>query len=250
MNLDFSALFGLEGLFYLLVLSLLEIVLGIDNIIFISIVTEKLPAEKRRFARNTGLTLALVVRLVLLGFVTWIMGMTTPFFHVLDHPFSGQSLVLLIGGLFLIYKSTVEMHNSVKGHEESSKPGKKLLSAIILQIVLIDIVFSFDSIISAIGMTNGMKEDTGGDPLIIIYLAVIISMIVMLIFSKQISDFIQNNPTVKMIALGFLVTIGVLLVAEAFGQHIPKGYVYFALSYSLFVEFLNIRMRKNKSERK
>jgi predicted tellurium resistance membrane protein TerC len=173
------------------------------------------------------------------------MGMTKPFFHVLEHPFSGQSIVLLIGGLFLIYKSTIEMHNSVKGHEESHAKGKKTLSSIILQIVLIDIVFSFDSIISAIGMTSGMKQDTGGDPLIIIYLAVIISMVVMLIFSKQISDFIQNNPTVKMIALGFLVTIGVLLVAEAFGQHIPKGYVYFALSYSLLVEFLNIRMRKN-----
>jgi len=249
MNLDFSALFGLQGLFYLLVLSLLEIVLGIDNIIFISIVTEKLPSEKRKYARNIGLTLALVVRLVLLGFVSWIMGMTKPFFEVMGHPFSGQSLVLLLGGLFLIYKSTIEMHNSVKGHEETEKPEKKALSAIILQIVFIDIVFSFDSIISAIGMTSGMQKDTGGDPLIIIYLAVIISMIVMLIFSKQISDFIQNNPTVKMIALGFLVTIGVLLVAEAFGQHIPKGYVYFALSYSLFVEFLNIRMRKNKSPR-
>jgi predicted tellurium resistance membrane protein TerC len=244
-SLDFSVLLGLQGLFYLLVLSLLEIVLGIDNIIFISIVTEKLPAEKRRYARNIGLTLALVIRLFLLSIVSWIMGMTKPFFHVLEHPFSGQSIVLLIGGLFLIYKSTIEMHNSVKGHEESHAKGKKTLSSIILQIVLIDIVFSFDSIISAIGMTSGMKQDTGGDPLIIIYLAVIISMVVMLIFSKQISDFIQNNPTVKMIALGFLVTIGVLLVAEAFGQHIPKGYVYFALSYSLLVEFLNIRMRKN-----
>ncbi len=244
-GLDFSVLLGLQGLFYLLVLSLLEIVLGIDNIIFISIVTEKLPAEKRRYARNIGLTLALVIRLFLLSIVSWIMGMTKPLFHVLEHPFSGQSIVLLIGGLFLIYKSTIEMHNSVKGHEEVHAKGKKTLSSIILQIVLIDIVFSFDSIISAIGMTNGMKQDTGGDPLIIIYLAVIISMIVMLIFSKQISDFIQNNPTIKMIALGFLVTIGVLLVAEAFGQHIPKGYVYFALSYSLLVEFLNIRMRKN-----
>ena len=216
-SLDFSVLLGIEGLFYLLVLSLLEIVLGIDNIIFISIVTEKLPSEKRKYARNSGLTLALLIRLFLLSIVSWIMGMTKPFISIYEHPISGQSLVLLIGGLFLI----------------------------ILQIVLIDIVFSFDSIISAIGMTNGMKQDTGGDPLIIIYLAVIISMVVMLIFSKQISDFIQNNPTIKMIALGFLVTIGVLLVDEAFGQHIPKGYVYFALSYSLFVEFLNIRMRKN-----
>jgi predicted tellurium resistance membrane protein TerC len=244
-GLDFSPLLGLQGLFYLVVLSLLEIVLGIDNIIFISIVTEKLPADKRKYARNIGLTLALVIRLFLLSIVSWIMGMTKPFFYLMEHPFSGQSIVLLIGGLFLIYKSTIEMHNSVKGHEEGHTAGKKTLSSIILQIVLIDIVFSFDSIISAIGMTNGMKQDTGGDPLIIIYLAVIISMVVMLIFSKQISDFIQNNPTVKMIALGFLVTIGVLLVAEAFGQHIPKGYVYFALSYSLFVEFLNIQMRKN-----
>jgi predicted tellurium resistance membrane protein TerC len=244
-SLDFSVLLGLEGLFYLVVLSLLEIVLGIDNIIFISIVTEKLPSEKRKYARNIGLTLALLIRLFLLSIVSWIMGMTEPFTYVFKHPFSGQSVVLLIGGLFLIYKSTVEMHNSVKGHEEEHSLKKLSLSKIILQIVLIDIVFSFDSIISAIGMTNGMKQDTGGDPLIIIYLAVIISMVVMLIFSKQISDFIQNNPTIKMIALGFLVTIGVLLVAEAFGQHIPKGYVYFALSYSLFVEFLNIRMRKN-----
>ena len=244
-SLDFSVLLGIEGLFYLLVLSLLEIVLGIDNIIFISIVTEKLPSEKRKYARNIGLTLALLIRLFLLSIVSWIMGMTKPFMYVFEHPFSGQSLVLLIGGLFLIYKSTIEMHNSVKGHEEEHSSKKLSLSKIILQIVLIDIVFSFDSIISAIGMTNGMKQDTGGDPLIIIYLAVIISMVVMLIFSKQISDFIQNNPTIKMIALGFLVTIGVLLVAEAFGQHIPKGYVYFALSYSLFVEFLNIRMRKN-----
>jgi predicted tellurium resistance membrane protein TerC len=244
-GLDFSVLLGLEGLFYLVVLSLLEIVLGIDNIIFISIVTEKLPVEKRKYARNIGLTLALLIRLFLLSIVSWIMGMTKPFMYVFDHPFSGQSAVLLIGGLFLIYKSTVEMHNSIKGHEEEQESQKLSLSKIILQIVLIDIVFSFDSIISAVGMTNGMKQDTGGDPLIIIYLAVIISMVIMLIFSKQISDFIQNNPTIKMIALGFLVTIGVLLVAEAFGQHIPKGYVYFALSYSLFVEFLNIRMRKN-----
>lgn len=243
-RLDFSAILGLQGLFYLLVLSLLEIVLGIDNIIFISIVTEKLPAEKRKYARNIGLTLALLIRLFLLSIVSWIMGMTTPFFYVFDNPFSGQSVVLLLGGLFLIYKSTIEMHNSIKGNEKEHSSSKKTLSSIILQIILIDIVFSFDSIVSAIGMTNGMKQDTGGDPLIIIYLAVIFSMVVMLIFSKQISDFIQNNPTIKMIALGFLVTIGVLLVAEAFGQHIPKGYVYFALSYSLLIEFLNIRMRK------
>jgi predicted tellurium resistance membrane protein TerC len=244
--MDFSALLSWDGLVYLLILSLLEIVLGIDNIIFISIVTDKLPAESKRKARNIGLVLALVVRLVLLSVVAWIMGMTKPIFTVFDVDFSGQSLVLLIGGLFLIYKSTVEMHNSVKGHHDAHATKASGVAAVIGQIVMIDIVFSFDSIISAIGMTNGMKEDTHADPLIIIYAAIIISMVVMLSFAKQISDFITNRPTIKMIALGFLVTIGVILVAEAFGQHVPKGYIYFAMVYALIVEFLNIRMRKNK----
>jgi predicted tellurium resistance membrane protein TerC len=165
---------------------------------------------------------------------------------VLDVDFSGQSLVLLLGGLFLIYKSTIEMHNSVKGHHEVKSSKSKGVASVIGQIIMIDIVFSFDSIISAIGMTNGMKEEINADPLIIIYAAIIISMIVMLSFAKQISDFITNRPTIKMIALGFLVTIGVILVAEAFGQHVPKGYIYFAMVYALIVEFLNIRMRKNK----
>jgi predicted tellurium resistance membrane protein TerC len=154
--------------------------------------------------------------------------------------------VLLIGGLFLIYKSTVEMHSSIVGNHDAGGKEKSSLSGVIFQIVLIDIVFSFDSVITAIGMTNDLQKDLGHDPLVIIYMAVIISMIVMLIFARQISDFIQQRPTIKMIALGFLVTIGVLLVAEAFGQHIPKGYIYFAMVYSLIVEFLNIRMRKNK----
>jgi predicted tellurium resistance membrane protein TerC len=244
--MDFSALLSWDGVIYLIILSLLEIVLGIDNIIFISIVTDKLPKEDKRKARNIGLILALVVRLVLLSVVAWIMGMTMPLFVVFGMGISGQSLVLLLGGLFLIYKSTVEMHNSVKGHEEIHAPKKGGVRAVITQIVLIDIVFSFDSIISAIGMTNGMKSETHGDPLVIIYAAVIISMIVMLSFAKQISDFINNRPTIKMIALSFLVTIGVILVAEAFHQKIPKGYIYFAMVFSLIVEFLNIRMRKNK----
>lgn len=244
--MDFSALLTWDGLVYLVILSLLEIVLGIDNIIFISIVTDKLPAESKRKARNIGLILALVVRLFLLSVVAWIMGMTKPLFSILDIDFSGQSLVLLIGGLFLIYKSTIEMHNSVKGHHEVQSSKSKGVAGVIGQIVMIDIVFSFDSIISAIGMTNGMKQETHADPLIIIYAAIIISMIVMLSFAKQISDFITNRPTIKMIALAFLVTIGVILVAEAFGQHVPKGYIYFAMVYALIVEFLNIRMRKNK----
>lgn len=246
MNLDFSILTTWDGLVYLVILSLLEIVLGIDNIIFISIVTDKLKAEQKRKARNIGLILALVVRLFLLSVVAWIMGMTKPLFTIMGQHFSGQSIVLLLGGLFLIYKSTIEMHNSVKGHEEVQAPKGGGLGAVIGQIVMIDIVFSFDSIISAIGMTNGMAKETGGNPMVIIYAAVIISMLVMLSFAKQISDFINDRPTIKMIALGFLVTIGVILVAEAFHQHIPKGYIYFAMVYALCVEFLNIRMRKNK----
>ncbi|MCF8416224.1 MAG: TerC family protein [Crocinitomicaceae bacterium] len=243
---NFAILFTGVGLFYLVVLSLLEIVLGIDNIIFISIVTDKLPKEQKRKARNLGLTLALVVRLILLTFVSYIMAMKDPLFAIAGFDFSGQSLVLLFGGLFLIYKSTIEMHNSVKGHEEVHAPKKGGLRAVITQIILIDIVFSFDSIITAIGMTNGIAKETGGNPIFIIYAAVIISMIIMLIFAKPISDFINNRPTIKMIALSFLVTIGVLLVAEAFHQEIPKGYIYFAMVFSLIVEFLNIRMRKNQ----
>lgn len=246
----FEALFTLHGIFYLVVLSLLEIVLGIDNIIFISIVTDKLPGANQRKARNIGLSLALIVRLLLLALVSWIIQMITPLFPNTDisllKEFSVQSLVLLLGGLFLIYKSTVEMHSSIVGSHGAAGKEKSSLRGVIFQIVLIDIVFSFDSVITAIGMTNDLKKDLGHDPLVIIYSAVIISMIVMLIFARQISEFIQQRPTIKMIALGFLVTIGVLLVAEAFGQHIPKGYIYFAMVYALIVEFLNIRMRKNK----
>lgn len=244
--MDFTLLLTWDGLVYFFILSLLEIVLGIDNIIFISIVSDRLPKENQRKARNVGLTLALVVRLLLLTFVAWIMGMESTLFSLFGTDFSGQSLVLLGGGLFLIYKSTIEMHASIKGgHEELSKV-KATLSAVITQIVLIDIVFSFDSIITAIGMTNGMAKESGHSPIVIIYAAVIVSMIVMLLFAKPISDFINSRPTIKMIALAFLVTIGVILVAEAFGQHVPKGYIYFAMCYSLIVEFLNIRMRRNK----
>lgn len=241
----FDILFTGEGLLYLLILSLLEIVLGIDNIIFISIITDKLPKEKKRKARNVGMTLALVIRLMLLAIAAWIMSMTKPLFTVYEIPISGQSLVLLLGGLFLIYKSTTEMHKTVTGEgEEEAASAKSKLSAVIMQIVLIDIVFSFDSVITAIGMTKGMAHN----PMVVIYLAVIVSMIIMMLFAKPISDFINNRPTVKMIALSFLVTIGIMLIMEAFHQEVPKGYVYFAMVYSLIVEFLNIKMRKNKGK--
>lgn len=255
--MDFEILFTGVGIFYLVVLTLLEIVLGIDNIIFISIITDKLVKEDQRKARILGLSLALIIRILLLSVVSWIMALDQePLFSGLKYfPYTtemitGHSLVLLIGGLFLIYKSVKEMHASVKGHEETGgkKQKKVRLSAVVMQIVMIDFIFSFDSVISAVGMTNDIQHESHGNPLIIIVGAVVISMIVMLLFAKTISDFINQRPTVKMIALGFLVTIGVLLIAEAFGQHIPKGYIYFAMVYALLVEFLNIRMRKNKGE--
>lgn len=247
----FDALFTWAGFSYFIILSLLEIVLGIDNIIFISIVTDKLPLEQQRKGRNIGLILALAMRLILLVFVAWLMKSVTPLFPntsiELLQNFSLQSLVLFLGGLFLIYKSTVEMRQSILGrHHEQQNSKSNTLRSVILQIVMIDIVFSFDSIITAIGMTNDLQKETGHDPLVIIYAAVIVSMIIMMLFAKPISNFINDRPTVKMIALAFLVTIGVVLVAESFGQHVPKGYIYFAMMYALVVEFMNIRMRKNK----
>lgn len=244
--MDFSALLSGTGVFYLVMLTLLEIVLGIDNIIFISIVTDNLNPKHQKHARRIGLGLALAVRLILLTLAAWIMRMTQPLFTIGGFDFSGQSLVLLIGGLFLIYKSATEIYENIKGHEAGAKVPKDNLAAVILQIVMIDIVFSFDSIITAIGLTTDIKKETGGDPMIIIYCAVIISMIIMLIFAKQVSDFINTRPTIKMIALAFLVTIGILLVAESFHIPLPKEYAYFAMAYALIVELMNLRMRKNK----
>jgi predicted tellurium resistance membrane protein TerC len=249
----FEAILTVQGLTYFLILSLLEIVLGIDNIIFISIITDKLSLKDQRKARNFGLSMALIVRLLLLAGVAWIMQFTDPLFPNIQidllKKFNVQSLVLLLGGLFLIYKSTVEMHSSIAGDEIKGGKEKGSLRSVIMQIILIDVVFSFDSIITAIGMTNDLQKDTGHNPMIIIYSAVVVSMIVMMLFARPISDFINARPTIKMIALGFLVTIGVILVAEAFDQHVPKGYVYFAMVYSLVVEFLNIRMRKNNGHK-
>lgn len=248
--MDFDILTTGIGIFYLVVLTLLEIVLGIDNIIFISIITDSLVKQDQRKARILGLSLALIIRLLLLSVVSYIMTLDkTPLFTIYDIKFTAHSLVLLIGGLFLIYKSVGEMHSSVKGSQHETKKKRKVrLGAVVLQIVAIDFIFSFDSVISAIGMTNDIRHETHGNPFIIIVLAVIISMIIMLIFARPIADFINARPTIKMIALGFLVTIGVLLIAESFGQHIPKGYIYFAMVYALLVEFLNIRMRKNNKD--
>ena len=245
--IDFLDVFTLwEGWFYLFILSILEIVLGIDNIIFISLVTDKLQGKKRSYARNIGLSIALIMRLLLLSLVSSLMGLTQPLFIMFDAEISGQSIILILGGLFLIYKSVVEMHKNINHEIENKQTKSDALSKVITQIVLIDLVFSFDSIISAIGMTNGIESDTGKNPTAIIVIAIIISMFVMMLFAKQIGDFISKNPTIKMIALSFLVAVGILLLAEGFGQEFPKGYIYFALAYALIVEMLNIRMRRNR----
>lgn len=250
--LDFDILGTGIGWFYLVVLTLLEIVLGIDNIIFISIITDPLKGNDQRKARVVGLSLALIVRILMLSVVSYLMTLDKHvLFSVMDINFTAHSLVLLIGGLFLIYKSVTEMNASVKGdhHDSENSKSKKSLRSVIMQIIIIDFIFSFDSVISAVGMTNDIRHEAHGNPIIIIVLSVIISMIIMLIFAKPISDFINARPTIKMIALGFLVTIGVLLIAESFGQHIPKGYIYFAMVYALLVEFLNIKMRKNSGQK-
>ena len=249
--MDFSILLTGPGLLYLFILILFEIVLGIDNIIFISVITDSVEKSEQRKARNLGLALALIIRLMLLAVVGWLMSMTDPLFVLWGWEATIQHIVLLLGGLFLIYKSTHEMHKNIAGDDDEVKQKKGLtLRSVVLQIVLIDIVFSFDSIITAIGMTSGIAEETGSNPLIIIYLAVIISMIVMMVFVKAISDFINERPTIKMLALAFLVTLGVILVAESFGQEIPKGYIYFAMVFALAMEMINIKMRKNKDRKK
>ncbi|MGK0407013.1 MAG: putative tellurium resistance membrane protein TerC [Roseivirga sp.] len=240
--MDFTVLFTIDGLIAFLTLSLLEVVLGIDNIIFISILTNKLPEEDRPRARFAGIALALVFRIIMLLGITWIIGLTKPLFELFSMAFTGRDLVLLAGGLFLIAKSTSEIHHKMESiddeHVKSEKPkipGSFL--SIIVQIGLLDIVFSFDSILTAIGMT---------DEIVIMILAVIVSLIVMLIFAGRIAEFIEKHPTLQVLALSFLILIGVVLIAEGFHQHISKGYIYFAVVFSLTVEAVNIRVRKRK----
>lgn len=228
------------GIISLLTLSVMEIVLGIDNIIFISIIASKLPSLQQNKARQLGLTLALLVRVGLLFIITWIIGLKTNLFTIFDMGFSGRDLILLGGGLFLIAKTTSEIHEKLEGPAQKfdvNKSAKKVsFSAVIIQIVIIDIIFSFDSILTAIGLAEHIE---------IMVLAVIISMGVMFVFARRISIFVNRRPTIKMLALSFLILIGVLLVAEAFDQHVNKGYVYFAMAFALIVEMLNIQMRKN-----
>lgn len=234
----------------LVTLTVLEIVLGIDNIIFISIMASKLPADKQKKARQLGLALALITRVLLLLSLTWIMTLTSPLFNMADwvgltdaellgkFAISGRDLILIVGGLFLIYKSTTEIHDKLEG-EEHKEDGKAVVtfSGVIVQILLLDVVFSLDSVITAVGMANHIE---------VMIAAVIIAVVVMMLSAGGISDFVNKHPTVKMLALSFLLLIGVSLLAEGLDQHIPKGYIYFAMAFSVLVEMLNLRMNKGK----
>jgi predicted tellurium resistance membrane protein TerC len=222
----------------LVTLTALEIVLGIDNIIFISILAGKLPAAQQKKARQLGLGLALITRVLLLLSLTWLMGMTRPLFTVpiLDHGLSGRDLILLLGGLFLIGKSVVEVHEKLEGDDGRRSTHKAGISfaGVIIQILLLDIVFSLDSVITAIGMANKVG---------VMIAAVVIALGVMLAFAGVISDFVNRHPTLKMLALSFLILIGVTLVGESLGQHIPKGYIYSSMAFAFAVEMLNLKIR-------
>ena len=221
-------------------LTVLELVLGIDNIVFISILAGKLPAGQQSRARLVGLALALLMRVILLFSLTWVIGLTAPLFTVLGEEISGRDLVLMIGGLFLIAKATHEIHSSLEGDERhTAAKVYASFASVIIQIMLLDIVFSLDSVITAVGMVDDLR---------IMIAAVVIAIIFMMGFSGSIGRFVQKHPTVKMLALSFLLLIGVTLIAESFDHHIPKGYVYFAMAFSVFVEMLNLRLRKAKTE--
>lgn len=221
-----------------LTLTALELVLGIDNIIFISILCDRLPADTRDKARRIGLALAMMMRIGLLFLLAWIIGLTKPLFSVLWFEISGRDLILIGGGLFLLWKSANEIHHLLEGEEQEVDESKQVtFGGVLLQIALIDMVFSLDSIITAVGIV---------DEIAVMVAAVITSVGLMMVFAKQIGDFVSTHPSIKMLALSFLAVIGVVLIADGFDHHVPKGYVYFAMAFSVCVELLNLRVRKNK----
>jgi predicted tellurium resistance membrane protein TerC len=223
-----------------LTLTALELVLGIDNIIFISILAAKLPEADQGRARHIGLALAMFIRIGLLFAITWVIGLTAPIFTVFEQAISGRDIILIAGGLFLVAKSTHEIHEKLEGESEhGAVAAKASFVGVIIQILLLDIVFSLDSVITAVGMVDHVE---------IMIAAVVVSVGLMLLFAGVINDFVQRHPTVKMLALSFLLLIGVTLIAEGFDQHIPKGYVYFPIAFSLFVEMLNLRLRKSSAQ--
>ncbi len=230
-------LLTMGALISFLTLCALELVLGIDNVIFISILSSKLPQDQQKKARQLGLGLAVITRVGLLLSLSWVIGLTDPLFTVLNEEISGRDLILLIGGLFLIAKSTHEIHQKLESNEQQTQTQLKAQFVnVIFQILLLDIVFSLDSVITAVGMVSQIE---------IMIAAVVVSTLVMVFTSGTISNFVDRHPTIKILALSFLLLIGVTLIAESFDQHISKGYIYFAMGFSLFVETLNIRLRKN-----
>jgi len=233
-----DVLFSPENLIALLTLTLLEIVLGIDNVVFISILADKLPEHQRARARRLGLALALITRVLLLLSLSWVIRLTEPLFTVIGQEISGRDLILIGGGLFLLGKATYEIHENLEGEEgHSSAKARATFAGVIVQILLLDIVFSLDSVITAVGMV---------DEIIVMIIAVIIAVVIMLVSAEAISGFVNRHPTLKMLALSFLLLIGLALLLEGFEQHVPKGYIYFAMGFSVFVEFLNIRVRRRR----
>ncbi len=230
-------LLSADGLLSLVTLSAMEIVLGIDNVVFLSILTARLPAEQQESARKLGLGLALGSRLILLFGISWVMQLTTPWFAVFGRPISGRDLILFGGGLFLIAKATKEIHEKleVEAEEQNSRRNASSYAMVLVQITVLDVVFSLDSVITAIGMAQ---------ELVIMVLAMLIAVAIMLVSARAVGDFVHRHPTMKMLALSFLILIGVMLVAEGAGQHVPKGYIYFAMAFSMSVELLNMRLRK------
>ena len=231
----------LDSLTSLLTLTLLEVVLSIDNLVVIAVLVGKLPKERQAAARYTGMTLALVPRLVLLFFISWIIGLTKPLVTVFGHDISGKDMILAAGGLFLIYKATMEIHASLEGEEgEASARVMSSFGAVVAQIAVINLVFSIDSIVTAVGMANEIW---------VMAVAVILSMIVLMVASGPVARFVESHPTVKVLALGFLIMIGMALVADSLGGHVPKGYVYSAMIFSIFIECINMIGRRKRQRR-
>lgn len=229
-----------EAWIALATLTALEIVLGIDNIIFISILVAKLPPEQRKFARTVGLSLAMLTRLLLLFSLAWIMRLTEPLFSIFSYDITGRDIILIGGGLFLIVKAVLEIHNSLEGEVEEERDIKvNGLMMVLIQIAILDIVFSLDSVITAVGLVSQVP---------IMATAIIIAVLVMMFAAKPIGDFVDSHPTIKILALSFLVVVGFTLLIEGFGVHVPKGYIYFAMAFSLGVEMVNIKMRKAKEK--
>jgi predicted tellurium resistance membrane protein TerC len=230
-----DALFSTDGIIALVTLTFLEIVLGIDNVIFISILSAKLPHDRQTRARRIGLLAAMAMRIALLSVIAWVIRLTTPLFTIFDRPISGRDLILIGGGLFLLGKATIEIHDKVEGGEERhTAAAAPSMSAVITQIMLLDIVFSLDSVITAVGMAEDIA---------VMITAVVLAVAVMMVSAEPISAFVSRHPTVKVLALSFLLLIGVSLVGDGLGMHIPKGYIYFAMGFSVFVEMINLQVR-------